>query len=88
MRPIPPSPFIRLRIPLGVTISLRGRDPSATFARRRFGIAETDTVKVALSDEVLEEGVDGHGPVRGLSVGGDGAVGRDTEAFQVGSEVH
>jgi hypothetical protein len=88
MCPIPPPPLIRLQILLGVTTSLCGRDLSAMFTHHRFGIAKADTVKVALSNDMLEKGVDGHGPISGLGIGGDGAVGRDAEALQVGSEVH
>ena len=33
-----------------------------------------DTVKVALLDKLLEKGVDLHGMVGGLSIGGDGAT--------------
>lgn len=40
-----------------------------------FGITEADMVKVALLNNMLEKGVDGHGPISGLGIGGDSAVG-------------
>ena len=88
MCPISPSPLVRLGILLGVPVPLCGRDASAAFTRRRFGLAETHAIEIALSDQLLKVSVDGHGAVTELGVEGDCGTRWDTKAFEVGSEVN